>query len=308
MKRSPEELKQSLGGVISFPGTPFNQDLSLNLKGLASNLEEMLQHPFCAVVAAGGTGEFYSLTPQEHLQIVKTTVEVVNGRIPVIAGTGFSASLGAELAHQSEKAGADGILMLPPYYPSAHKQGLIEYYNSIGKSVSLGLLIYTRDWVSFTPDEAELTTSIPNLIAWKDGQADLRRLQLLRNRIGDRFYWIGGAGDDMVPGYYSLGIRSYTSSISNVAPDLAIDLHLKAAAGDRETLTKLIQKYVVPLYDLRSRRKGYEVSAIKEMMEILGTPAGPVRPPLTEMTQTDRRDLEQMVTSWAPILPQPTGK
>ncbi|HIG31587.1 MAG TPA: 5-dehydro-4-deoxyglucarate dehydratase [Verrucomicrobiales bacterium] len=308
MKRSPEELKQSLGGVISFPVTPFNQDLSLNLKGLASNLEEMLQHPFCAVVAAGGTGEFYSLTPQEHLQIVKTTVEVVNGRIPVIAGTGFSASLGAELAHQSEKAGADGILMLPPYYPSAHKQGLIEYYNSIGKSVSLGLLIYTRDWVSFTPDEAELTTSIPNLIAWKDGQADLRRLQLLRNRIGDRFYWIGGAGDDMVPGYYSLGIRSYTSSISNVAPNLAIDLHLKAAAGDRETLTKLIQKYVVPLYDLRSRRKGYEVSAIKEMMEILGTPAGPVRPPLTEMTQTDRRDLEQMVTSWAPILPQPTGK
>jgi 5-dehydro-4-deoxyglucarate dehydratase len=124
MKRSPEELKQSLEGVISFPVTPFNQDLSLNLKGLASNLEEMLQHPFCAVVAAGGTGEFYSLTPQEHLQIVKTTVEVVNGRIPVIAGTGFSASLGAELAHQSEKAGADGILMLPPYYPSAHKQGL----------------------------------------------------------------------------------------------------------------------------------------------------------------------------------------
>src|SRR5207302_2529451 len=129
------------------------------------------------------------------------------------------------------------------------------------------------------------------LICWKDGQADLRRYQLIRQRVGDRLHWIGGAGDDMVPGYYSIGIRTYTSSIANVAPRLSLRLHELASAGKGEELSKLMNALVIPLYALRARRKGYEVSAMKAMMDMIGLAGGPVRPPLVDLRSDDLESL-----------------
>ena len=111
----------------------------------------MAAHPFCALVAAGGTGELYSLTPDEHRQVVRTVVEVVRGRVPVIAGVGFGATMGRLLARQAEEAGADGLLMLPPYYVNADPEGLLEYYRHVAGATSLGVFPYSRDWVTFTP-------------------------------------------------------------------------------------------------------------------------------------------------------------
>src|SRR5215471_13711485 len=114
-----EELRAKYGGVVAFPITPFHDDLSLDVEGLRHNLAQLMNHPICAVVAAGGTGEVYSLTPGEHAQVVETTIEIVNGRTPVIAGVGFNQMLAVEMARRSAKAGADAILALPPYYPQA---------------------------------------------------------------------------------------------------------------------------------------------------------------------------------------------
>src|SRR5215471_15434417 len=277
----PEELRARYGGVIAFPVTPFRDDLSLDVDGLRHNLAQLMNHPISAVVAAGGTGEMYSLTPSEHTQVVETTVEIVNGKTPVIAGVGFNQALAVEMAKRSAAAGADAVLAMPPYYPQADEEALIEYYRAIGDATDLGLLIYSRDWVNFSPAQVErLAAKIPTLVAWKDGQADLRRFQMIIERVGDRLHWIGGAGDDMVPGYYSIGIRTYTSSIANVAPRLSLRLHELASAGKAEELTKLMDELVIPLYALRARRKGYEVSVMKAMMEIVGLVGGPVRPPL----------------------------
>jgi hypothetical protein len=113
----PNELRSRLRGVISFPVTPFQADHSLNLEGLRRNLRSLLKHPVCAVVAPAGTGEIHSLSPKEHLAVVKTTVEEVAGRVPVLAGAGFNPPIAAELAEQAAAAGADGILAFPPYYP-----------------------------------------------------------------------------------------------------------------------------------------------------------------------------------------------
>src|SRR5207247_476774 len=99
----------------------------------------------------------------------------------------------------------NGILAFPPYYPSPDDDGIVAYYRAIAEATPLGLLIYTRDWFNPTPALAERLTQIPNLIGWKDGQADLRRYQMIRERVGDRLHWIGGAGDDMVPGYTRSG-------------------------------------------------------------------------------------------------------
>ena len=101
----PNELRKKLHGVIAFPVTPFKKDLSLDLDGLRGNLRSLLKHPVCAVVAAAGTGELYSLSPAEHLQVVKTTLAEVNGRVPVIAGAGFNPPIAAELAQQAAAAG-----------------------------------------------------------------------------------------------------------------------------------------------------------------------------------------------------------
>src|SRR5687768_1642508 len=130
----PAQLRSKFSGVIAFPVTPFQKDLSLDLAGLRGNLTRLIEHAVCAVVAAGGTGEMYSLTPAEHLQVIKTTVEIVGGKAPVIAGVGFNQPMAVEMARAAEAAGADGILALPPYYPQADPEGMFEYYRAIGQA------------------------------------------------------------------------------------------------------------------------------------------------------------------------------
>jgi 5-dehydro-4-deoxyglucarate dehydratase len=298
-----DEIRSKLRGVIAFPVTPFNADLSLDVAGLRVNLTQLLKQPMSAVVAAGGTGELYSLTPEEQLDVVKTVVEEVDGKAPVIAGVGFNSEIAVSLAKQSERAGANAILALPPYYPNADETGLLEYYASIGAATRLPLFVYSRDWVNPSPEWVErLAAKVPTLIAWKDGQGDVRRYQQIINRLGDRLYWIGGAGDDCVPAYYSIGIRTYTSSIAAVAPKLSVELHNLASAGDSARLAELMTEYVIPLYAMRARRRGYEVTVMKEMMNIAGLAAGPVRPPLPRLRNEDLTELKTMMEKWKPWL------
>jgi 5-dehydro-4-deoxyglucarate dehydratase len=298
----PSQLRERLSGVIAFPITPFKEDLSLDLAGLRRNLSKLLEHPLCAIVAAGGTGEMYSLSPSEHLQVVRATVQAAGGRVPVIAGVGFGHQIAVELAREAAAAGADGILAFPPYYPQADDEGLISYYSAIGEATNLALLIYSRDWANFSPAMVDRLAGIRTLTAWKDGQGDIRRLQLIMNRVGDRLHWIGGAGDDLVPGYYSLGIRTFTSSIATVAPRLSLKLHETAAGLRQAELTQMMSQLVAPLYALRTRRKGYEVSAMKTLMDLAGLSGGPVRPPLVNVRSEEREELQQMLASWRPFL------
>jgi 5-dehydro-4-deoxyglucarate dehydratase len=122
------------------------------------------------------------------------------------------------------------------------------------------------------------------------------------HRVGDRLHWIGGVGDDCVPGYYSIGIRTYTSSIATVAPRLSLQLHEAASAGDGAALKRLMDDYVLPLYALRARKKGYEVTVMKEMMNLAGLAAGPVRPPLPSVRPEDLTEIRAMVEHWKPVL------
>lgn len=298
----PSTLRKKLSGVIAFPVTPFKEDLSLDLPGLHENLTKLLEHPIAAIVVAGGTGELYSLTPAEYTRVVELTTLAIEDRVPVIAGVGFGQRLAVEMAQAAEKAGADGILAFPPYYPQAEDEGLVEYYRAIGKATRLGMLIYSRDWASFSPSMVERLTAIPTLIGWKDGQGDIRRLQMIMNHVGDRLHWIGGAGDDMVAAYFSIGVTTFTSSIATVAPQLSLKLWELADVGDSETLTDLLDRCVVPLYALRARRKGYEVSAMKAMMDMVGLNGGPVRPPLVNVKPEEEDELRTILASWEKFL------
>jgi 5-dehydro-4-deoxyglucarate dehydratase len=301
----PEELRGRFGGVISFPVTPFRpgKELSLDVDGLRKNLKANAKFPFCAVVAAGGTGELYSLDVAEHRQVVDEAVAAFGGKAPVLAGVGGSLPIAVAMAKQAAAAGADGILALPPYFPEGPDDGTIAYYKAIADATPLGMLIYSRDWFKPGPElVAKLADAIPTLVAWKDGAGDLRRYQMIRQRLGDRLYWIGGAGDDMVPGYYSIGIRTYTSSIATVAPALSLALDKAAVAGDSATLLKLMNDYVTPLYAFRARKKGFEVTAMKVAMDAVGLVGGAVRPPLPSLSAAEVEEVKKLMAGWSAFL------
>lgn len=298
VKMNPRELRRRLVGVIAFPVTPFRADGSLDRPGLRSNLRRLLRHPIAAVVAPGGTGEIYSLTADEHEAVVREAVRESGGRVPVIAGAGFGVPAAAQMARRAARSGASGILAFPPLYPNADEEGLLEYYRAIGAATKLGMIIYSRDWFDPGPAFVERLCRIPTLVAWKEGQAGLRRLQQIMHRVGDRLAWVGGAGDDMVPGYYALGIRAYTSSIANLSPRLAVELHEAAAHGAAARLEGLMRDFVLPLFSLRGRRRGYEVSVMKAMMKLLGMAAGPVRPPLASLRPAELRELRALLPAW----------
>ena len=245
----------------------------------------------------------YSLTPEEHKQIVQATVEAVGGAAPVIAGVGFGGGLSVLPRQAIGAGGRRRHPVLSALLSQRAFRGPAALLQAIGKATQLGLFIYSRDWAAFTPGEVyRLAESIPNLIGWKDGQGDLRRYQAIMQRVGNRLHWIGGIGDDLVPGYYAIGIRTYTSSIATIAPRLSLQLHERASMLDMASLSRLMANYVLPLYAIRGRRKGYEVSVMKSAMEILGKPAGPVRPPLVEVRPEERDEIASLMERYKPVL------
>lgn len=294
---------KSWKGVFGFPVTPLKKDLSVDLDGLRKNVDWMTQNPFCAFVCAGGTGELYSLTAEEVGDITAASVEAAHGRMGVVAGTGFNVPIGVDMAKRAEKAGAQALLILPPYYQNPPEEGLFHFYESIAGATSLPVLIYSREWASFSPRQvAELAKRIPNLQGWKDGQGDARKFQRIMHAVGDRLAWFGGIGDDCVPGYFAVGVQAYTSSISNIAPQLSLMLAEAGMKRDFGKLSELMNKYVHPLYAIRDRLRGYEVSVMKEAMEILGMPAGPVRPPLVNTRPQDIDDVRALMKVYEDVL------
>lgn len=296
-------IQTKMRGVIGFPVTPLHPDLSLNLAALEENVAEIVEHPFCAINAPAGISEAFSLTPDEAVEVVRKTVEVTAGKMPVIGCVCYSVPLAAEMARRMEKAGADALLVLPPYYGSPPMDGLIRYYKAVGEATGLPLAVYSRGWASFQPDEvAHLAEEVPTLELWKDGQADARNYQRIMSKVGDRLSWIGGGGDDSAAMYTAIGVRCYTSSISAVAPKLAMTWGGAALAEDYTRLNELLDKYVHPLWAIRVRKRGYEVVAMKKARELTGKPAGPARPPLPELAPEDLVDLKKVIESWAPFL------
>jgi 5-dehydro-4-deoxyglucarate dehydratase len=289
-------LRDKLHGVVGFPITPFQSDLSLDLEALESNVNEMIRFGFCSLVAAGGTGEMYSMSLGENIEVVRRTVAVVDGKMPVIGGVGFNARIASEMAREMEKAGADALLVMPPYYVNAPIDGLLEYYAAVGRASGLPLAVYSRDWAVFTPDMvARLAEKIPTLEIWKDGQGDARKYQRIMAKVGNRLAWLGGIGDDCVAPYFAIGVQGYTSSISNVAPKLSLALAEAGLKRDFATLNRLADKYVHPLYALRDRKRGYEVSVMKKMMDLIGLKGGPVRPPLEDVTEADTASIRSLL-------------
>ena len=296
-----EALKAQLRGPIAFPITPFAADGSVDLSAVARNAAWLPERGVCALVAPSGTGEIFALSPDECAAVTAATVASVAGRMPVIASVGFNARIGADLAARAEAAGANAVLVMPPYYANPDPQGLLDYYRQIAAATSLGVLPYARDAAVFTPELVEqLARSVPNLIAFKDGRGDVRLFQRLREHVvermgADRLLWLAGVGDDLVAAYFAAGAEGFTSSLACFWPEASAELYRLASSGDFDGLRRYHARVVRPFYELRQRGRGFEVSVMKAAMELLGHPSGPVRPPLGTLSARDRADLQAIL-------------
>ena len=300
---SPNELRARLQGVVGFPVTPFTADLSLDLEGLPP--ESSRDAPRTRRRPSSPRAARASSTPSPPPSISPSSAprwRKRGARCRSSPAPGSTARWPPSLARQAAEAGASGILAFPPYYPGGEDDGMLQYYQSIGSATGLGLIIYSRDWFHPSAALVERLTGIASLIAWKDGQGDIRRLQILRSQVGDRLHWIGGAGDDLVPAYYGIGIRAFTSSVANVSSKVARQLHDTASRGDAAALQALMSTYVVPVYVLRAKRRGYEVSAMKSLMDLLGLAGGPVRPPLANLRPEEVETLRASVPAWKAVV------
>ena len=308
MPLSPNALRDALTGVIGFPVTPFQPDLSVDLDALRQNVRAMLEHPLAAIVAAGGTGELYPLTPDEHLDVVGTIVEEARGKLPVIAGTGFSVALGSRAGPPGGRGRRLRNPGVPAVLPRRGRRRFAEVLHG--------------DWRSDAARPAHLQ---PRLVPSErgdgrtpGGDSDAGRVEgrsgrhpapadhQATHRRSTR--WIGGAGDDLVPAYYAIGIRAFTSSVANVSPQVALELHEAGVKGDYATLERLMTELVVPLYALRARRKGHEVTVMKELMTMVGLAGGAMRPPLVPMRPEEMEELRAMVPAWQKVVSGRTVK
>lgn len=301
-------FRDRVRGVVGFPITPFKSDLSVDYAALEKNVAAMTQFDFCCMVAAGGTGELYSLTVEEAVEIVRVVKSAT--KLPVIGGVGNNLAIATAMAKGMEKAGADALLVLPPYYINSPANGLNAYYAAVGRATGLPLSLYSRDWAVFSPEAvAKLCDEVPTLEIWKDGQGNGRTYERIMSYNGDRLAWVGGLGDDCLPTYLSVGVQAYTSSISNTAPKLAIELAklgglMPGHAHDPEfsKIQPLMRTYVHPIYALREKVKGYEVAAMKAFMDRVGLAGGPVRPPLENTRPEHLAEIDRLVKVYEPWL------
>ncbi|MCF7535335.1 5-dehydro-4-deoxyglucarate dehydratase [Pseudomonas petrae] len=288
---NPQELKSILShGLLSFPVTDFNAQGDFHRAGYIKRLEWLAPYGASALFAAGGTGEFFSLTGDEYSEIIKTAVDTCETSVPILAGVGGPTRQAIQMAQEAERLGAKGLLLLPHYLTEASQDGVAAHVEAVCKSVRIGVVVYNRNVCRLTPSLLEqLAERCPNLVGYKDGLGDIELMVSIRRRLGDRFSYLGGlpTAEVYAAAYKALGVPVYSSAVFNFLPKMAMDFYHAIAKDDHETVGKLIDDFFLPYLDIRNRKHGYAVSIVKAGAKLAGYDAGPVRAPLTDLTSDE---------------------
>lgn len=296
---TPSDMATTIGsGLLSFPVTHFRDDLSFDEDAYRAHCAWLLERDVAGLFAAGGTGEFFSLTPGEVERVVRAAAETAAGRVPVLAGCGYGTAMAVELARAAERAGADGLLLLPPYLMKPGQEGLAAHVETVCRATGLGVIVYNRDNAVLEADTlAGLAERNPNLIGFKDGVGDLELTARIVSRMGDRLIYIGGlpTAETFALPYLEMGVSTYSSAIFNFMPDWAMAFYRAVRAGDREAVARELDRFVLPYIALRNRGAGYAVSIVKAGLAAVGRPAGPVRPPLTDLKPEEAQKLRALI-------------
>jgi 5-dehydro-4-deoxyglucarate dehydratase len=298
---SPAELRTALGaGLVSFPVTHTTPELSFDESAYREHLQFLSEYEVAGLFAPGGTGEFFSLTAAEVSQVLRATIDENHGRIPVLGSAGYGTSTAVEMAKQAETDGADGILLLPPYLTEATSEGLYQHVARVCAATSVGVVVYHRANARYNTEIiGRLVDEFDNFIGFKDGICDIDLMATLYAQHKDRLVFIGGlpTAETYALPYFELGATTYSSAIFNFAPQWALDFYQSARNGDRDAVYEKVRDFLVPYIKIRDRQPGYGVSIVKAGLAAAGRPAGPVRPPLSDLTDSEMAELATIVKS-----------
>lgn len=300
----PQELKTIMGsGLLSFPVTDFDANGDFNARSYAERLEWLAPYGASALFAAGGTGEFFSLTGDEYPAIIQTAVDTCRGKVPIIAGAGGPTRFAIQCAQAAEKAGAHGILLLPHYLTEAGQEGLAAHVEAVCKSVGFGVIVYNRGQSRFTPETlARLAERNANLVGFKDGVGDIEAMNSIYMKMGDRVAYLGGlpTAEVYAAAYKAMGTPVYSSAVFNFIPRTAMEFYQAVASDDQATQHRLLREFFMPYLELRNRTPGYAVSIVKAGARIVGHDAGPVRAPLSDLKPAEVEQLKALIDKLGP--------
>jgi len=296
----PTDLRDIIrSGLLSFPVTPFDDDNVFNQGAFAAHLEWLSDYPVAGLIVAGGTGELFSLTPEEVVAVTRVA-KAAQPDAPIIAGCGYGTKLACEMAQGIEAAGGDGILLLPHYLINAAQEGLANHIRAVCQSTKMGVIVYNRDNCRITAETLlQLTEECENLVGFKDGTGDIDTVRRITIQNGDRLAYVGGmpTHELFAQAFRGAGVDTYSSAVFNFVPETALAFFNAFSSGDDATCVAMLEDFYYPFTTIRDRQTGYAVSAIKAGVSLRGFAAGKVRSPLTDLTGEEREMLRALIAS-----------
>ncbi len=272
--------------------TPMKENLDVDFDKLQELLEDQIANGTDSIIITGTTGEASTLTEEEHLEVIRAAVSMVNKRIPVIAGTGSNCTRTAiDLSRQAQQAGADGLLVVTPYYNKATQKGLISHYTEIAKNVDIPIILYNvpgRTGCKIAPETAAaLARDVENIVGMKDAVGDISYTLRLMEQTQGEFELYSGEDGQVIP-LLACGGIGVISVLSNVAPKFMHDMVMNYLNGNQQEALKMQWK-AIPMVDALF----CEVNPIpvKEAMNLMGWKVGPLRAPLSNMEPENQKKL-----------------
>ena len=294
-------------GVLFFPVTPFDAADRVDRELLAQHVASGVDAGAAGVFAGCGTGEYHALSAEESGVVVGEAVAAVAGRAPVLAGTGGPLGHARQVARAAADAGADGLLVMPPYLVGAPQAGLVAYVRAIGEASGLPLIVYHRANGALTEATVERLVELESVAGFKDGVGDvalMQRFVLAASRSGRELQFFNGllTAELSQAAYRAVGVPLYSSAVFAMAPDLAMAFFRAYRDGDEARQRALLDGFFVPLVRLRDEAPGFAVSLIKAGVRLAGLPVGPVRPPLTDPTPEQQARLAEIIARGRELL------
>lgn len=279
--------------------TPFKANGDVNYDKLEEILEEQIAGGTDAIVICGTTGEASTMSPEEHLSVIKYGCEVVKGRIPVVAGTGSNCTREAVyMSQKAEEAGADGVLLVTPYYNKATQNGLIAHFTTIAEAIKIPTLLYHipgRTGVTMKPETiVSLCKNVPNIVGVKEASGNFSSIATMMN-MADGCIDVYSGNDDQIVPLLSMGGKGVISVLSNVAPKQTHDICQKFFDGDVKGSLQM-QLDAIPL--ISALFSEVNPIPVKAAMNMMGKEVGPLRLPLTEMEDAHKEVLKQAMKSY----------
>ncbi|MFE6735400.1 5-dehydro-4-deoxyglucarate dehydratase [Microbacterium sp. NPDC057650] len=298
----------NFSGILFFPVTPFDDGDRIVPDLLAEHVAGGVDHGAGGVFPACGTGEFHALSAAESGLVVRTAVDAVDGRVPVIAGAGGPLGHATGVARDAADAGADGLLVLPPYLVGAPQAGLIAYVESIAAASDLPVIVYHRANAQFTAESMQRLARNPKVVGFKDGTGDVdaaqRIVRAVRAEGRDDFAFFNGllTAELTQAAYRGLGIPLYSSAAFAMIPEVAKAYYDAYVAGDEDRRLQLLDGFYAPLVALRDETPGFGVSLIKAGLRLGGMPVGGVRAPLVDPTPEQEARLAEILAAGRALL------